>query len=256
MYTLRVTVTNLQTERFGDASARQFWADLPVRDGSERVASDYEARLANRFARRLTRLVQDHILGRYSERPASPGDDKSRLISRIVFTLESISYGSLKMDIGIPDIDALYELLGGNIDVLEAIFGAYVPEAFEDSVDVTRDVIQQRFIFQPKLSPELIERLNQKKGEIAKDGQESGVTAKGQRFVAAAVRSAIVLPVLLVFFLWYIARQDIMAERQMLNATLQTITQQQTATLSLLKDALGKATKEPEPRPTTVSAPK
>jgi len=66
--------------------------------------------------------------------------------------------------------------------------------------------------------------------------------------------------VLLICFLWYIARQDTMAERQFVSGMMQALMQQQTATLSVLRDVAVKGSGQADiqnaaGRTTTASTP-
>jgi len=252
MYTLSVTVTNLRSEVSSEASARRFWSFIE-KDSLDQDSLVFEGRLRNSLARELSRRIQTHALrvnSRHSMHETVQLNDSAMLrqVARLIFTLEEIKYGSLKMEIGIPDPDALIETFGNNIDVLKAVFDAYIPEAFADSMQMGTNILEP-LKFDSQLPREMCERARASAPDSKPDKSQDAASAatKGTQFVAALVSSPLIFPVILIVFLWYLARQDVMAERQMLSNMMQITIQQQTATLAVLKDALEKSAAESKP---------
>jgi hypothetical protein len=120
--------------------------------------------------------------------------------------------------------------------VLEAILDTYVPEAFNDVVSANKDL----FLVQTVASTPLREYARTRSTALPNtpitDGAEDA-KRQGGKIVSEIVRSPLIFPVLLIFFLWYLARQDTMAERQVLSGLMQAVLQQQTATIGILRDA-------------------
>ena len=272
MNTLSITVRRqvgrggiLERERVkSDFNSKEgFWSGLRSKysNAENRSAETFENRLRNDFPRRLAIQVQHalniKLVEEYSElREQGPGRahgfrqladlDRLALISRIAFTIEDLSYGSLKIELGVPDPDSVLELLGDNVELLGAILDEYVPEAFEETTDLESD----QFAFETIISPALTAYARRKMSTSASVPQSSkglgddldSRKREGARFLAGLVRSPLVFPILLICFLWYVDRQDTLAERQIVSGLMQTLVQEQTATVSILKGLADKST--------------
>jgi hypothetical protein len=129
---------------------------------------------------------------------------------------------------------------------LEALLEAYVPEAFESATHLVGD----QFNFKAEVSKDLA---NYARTKAASDGRQTvdspdpevkkeDTKQRGARIAADLLTSPLVFPVLLICFLWYAARQDTLAERQIVSGLMQALIQQQTATTALIRDVAVKAT--------------
>lgn len=244
-----------------EADPNQFYSGLEL----ERFASKQELRLRNSLPRYL------HSSLTYALRTGSDSPGKlppSDLVQpgRLIVTVEKISYGSMTLDIGLPDVDAFVELLGNNSDALVAVFGAYFPEALNSALGehvgtMTYDVqIPAALIQNIDSSVRTSARAGggiQSGGNGKSTDGEGGPSAKqkGTAILLNLVQSPLILPILIVCFLWYYARQDMVAERQLTYGLVQTLVTEQTAVIGLLKDKETPSTSKELPTPESNSSP-
>ena len=121
---------------FWEAFSRQFDRESSQRES----ANQYEQRMKNLLPERLHRAITGALLNhydwndRFDERLVlgAKGTRVRVAPGRLLVTVGEIRYGSMKIDLGIPDIDAFIELLGNNADAFEALFGAYFPPALDN----------------------------------------------------------------------------------------------------------------------------
>jgi len=151
----------------------------------------------------------------------------------------------------VPDPDTIFDILGNNAVVLEAILEEYAPEAFARSTSL----YASDFDFRVEASDELRQfaRRREKRqpaptaaGDPDRNNKEDRKQA-GARIAANLIRSPLVFPIILIMFLWYIARQDMLAERQIVAGLMQTLIQQETTTLTTMKDVVVRSSDSREP---------
>jgi hypothetical protein len=228
-----------QSREFSD-SRLAFWDAFATEAGDRRnlepggvedYAARLEQRLKNHFPSALHRQISDALLSYRSPDDFHQSRASRVARGRLLLTVEAVRYGSLKIELGIPDIDAFIEVLGNNSEAFEALLGAYVPEAFnnclpgdsrslEFEVDIPSDV--QHYINSPR------------NGKMPKS--DGTAKEKGTAILTNLIQSPLIFPIILICFLWYYARQDMVDERRVTYGLVQTLVTEQTAVISLLKD--------------------
>ncbi len=264
MKIITVTVRVRNAVYDGQNSRTAFWNDFALNArlrtagslDSDEFASRQEQTLRNLLPLNLLSLMVRDLLGKsrdFDDLPLKRPEGESVSPARLVTTVEAIRYGSMKVDLGLPDVDAFVELIGNNSEAFEAIFGAYLPEAFNNvfpsesgslnySVEIPRDV---RDYIDSRPAP-----------AAAPKADEASAKDKGAALVSSALRSPLIFPALLACFLWYYARQDMMQERQITSGLIQTLVTEQTAVLSILKDKQDAEVKDHSPEHPTGESPK
>jgi hypothetical protein len=163
----------------------------------------------------------------------SPGH-RTRLPKPLIFGIRNIRYRSLHFDLAMPNIDSALDAVGANLDLLQCILGAYIPRAFSDTFGVAADDFRFNVeVPTPPTSANGEKAAPPANADISKDNKQSAT-----RFLVQVIQSPLIFPILLILMLWYFARQDTMQERQMLNALMTTLLQQQTETIRVIKDAI------------------
>ena len=253
MYSLRVTVTRLfDTPIASNQSVREFdsraafWSGLRYERDQRNALygqdfDEMESTIRNAFAAHLAGAVRESFENREIE--------WNKRIARITFRVLDISYGSLKIELGVPDIDSLLDLVGNNSDVLEAILDEYVPQAFVRSTGIQKNQCTYRTEVSPSLHSYAQKRESEPSGldrGPRRNLEKEDAKEKGAKILGELVRSPLVFPVLIICFLWYVARQDTLAERQILGGLMQNVMQQQTAVLGMLRDVAIREAKKPE----------
>jgi len=164
---------------------------------------------------------------------------------RLILTVVAIRYGSLKVDLGIPDINAFIDVIGNNSEAFEALFGAYFPRAFGRVITGDSGEASQ-CEYEIHIPPDLRKYIDSpRNGNVPQS--ESGAKEKGTALLINLIQSPLILPIILICFLWFYARQDMIEERRITNGLTQTLVTEQTAVISLLRDKLAVANPEAKP---------
>jgi hypothetical protein len=249
-----ITVTTrpdaVATRLIGDgqpSSGQAFWGSWPGRDRSGPTFSvgEEERRFRQRFQKTLGELLGRLVLPTKRSFRIYDDDANLDLLPVIAVRVGDIRYGSLKFDLDFPDVDGALELFGNSADVLAAILETYIPQAFYEAEDIRADQLQGLFTFDVNMAQPFVQYTAQKKAGEKKESPKGAVDAKarGALILGEMIRSPLIFPVLLVMFLWFVARQDMLAQRQMETDLIKTTLQQQTAVLTTLIESVLK--KEP-----------
>jgi|SRR5579864_969283 len=171
--------------------------------------------------------------------------------TRFVFSIESYSYHSLDMRLGVPNFDSLLELVGNNLEVLRLLFGQYLPSAFSETLSLSSETVKKNFDFSvafpaPAFAYARSRILPGKNDSLSKEASETSNLTPKQKGLAvianvaqsAGIRDSILLiPLLIIVFLWYQSIQTSREDRENVRQMIQVLTQQQTETMRILRDA-------------------
>jgi hypothetical protein len=100
MHTVAVVITRTDERRELADKRSAFWSGLSRGSNEELSIDRAENRLRNDFVRHLTNEIQNGIWR--GDLPYSGAQSKW---PRFVFRIDNISYGSLKLELGIPNVD-------------------------------------------------------------------------------------------------------------------------------------------------------
>lgn len=229
----------------GDPRER-FWQQVrehPLASNSpSRTNEQFEAELEQRFGDQLHRLLVEYFHdawqgpGRGRGRndpdrpilaPRVPSD--ASLLPLVNFKASVLGYHSLELGVAVAGAENLAKLFDDNYDLLAIFLGAYVPQAFEQTLS-WYDTSTSHFRFDVSLEPEFVEdpvhRAQRDDGSPKAMSQSLPLSDRAHR-VWMIANFSLVVPVLLALLVLYVAFNHVSVQQTDLVAATSQLTKRE-----------------------------